>query len=139
MTLDEVQRAPGLFLAIKAAVNRQRVPGRFLLTGSADVMLLPGMADSLAGRMEVLSLWPLSSAELAGSPGFNRADWLFNGDWSALKVPVCEREVLVKRLVEGCYPDAVARGSAAGAQAGLTAMCRPSCSATCANSPTSSN
>jgi uncharacterized protein len=112
VTLDEVQRAPGLFLAIKAAVDRQRQPGRFLLTGSADVLLLPGIADSLAGRMEVLSLWPLSSAELAGSPVFNRADWLFNGDWAALKVPACERAVLISRLVEGGYPDAVARGSA---------------------------
>lgn len=111
VTLDEVQRAPGLFLAIKAAVDRQRLPGRFLLTGSADVLLLPGLADSLAGRMELLSLWPLSSAELADSPAFNRADWLFNGDWADLRVPACEREALVTRLVEGGYPEAVARGS----------------------------
>ena len=80
VTLDEVQRVLELFLAIKAAVDRQRQPGRFLLTGSADVMLLPGIADSLAGRMEVLSLWPLSSAELADSPDLNRADVLFTGD-----------------------------------------------------------
>ena len=46
VTLDEVQRAPELFLAIKAAVDRDRQPGRFLLTGSADVLLLPGIADS---------------------------------------------------------------------------------------------
>lgn len=111
-TLDEVQRAPGLFLAIKAAVDRQRQPGRFLLTGSADVLLLPGLADSLAGRMEVLTLWPLSSAELVDSPALNRADWLFSGDWGALSVPACERGVLVRRLVEGGYPDALARGSA---------------------------
>jgi predicted AAA+ superfamily ATPase len=49
VTLDEVQRAPELFLPIKAAVDRQRTPGRFLLTGSADVLLLPGIAR-LAGR-----------------------------------------------------------------------------------------
>ena len=54
ITLDEVQRVPEIFLPIKAAVDRNRLPGRFLLTGSADVLLLPGMADSLAGRMEVL-------------------------------------------------------------------------------------
>lgn len=109
--LDEVQRAPGLFLAIKAAVDRQREPGRFLLTGSADVMLLPGIADSLAGRMEVLTLWPLSGAELAGKPGFNRADWLFNGAWADLSVPPCEREDLINQLVCGGYPDAMARST----------------------------
>jgi len=82
ITLDEVQRAPEIFLPIKAAVDRDRQPGRFLLTGSADVMVLPGMADSLAGRMEVLSLWPLSSAEMSDSPFVNRADALFFGDFS---------------------------------------------------------
>ncbi|MFM2036265.1 MAG: hypothetical protein RL459_1530 [Pseudomonadota bacterium] len=109
--LDEVQRAPGLFLAIKASVDRQREPGRFLLTGSADVMLLPGIADSLAGRMEVLTLWPLSGAELAGKPGFNRADWLFNGGWADLAVQPCEREDLINQLVFGGYPDATARST----------------------------
>lgn len=111
VTLDEVQRAPELFLAIKAAVDRDRQPGRFLLTGSADVMVLPGIADSLAGRMEVLSLWPLSCAEMADSPLFNRADALFAADWSALVVPPCEREDLVARLLAGGFADAVTRTS----------------------------
>ncbi len=111
VTLDEVQRVPELFLAIKAAVDRQRLPGRFLLTGSADVLLLPGIADSLAGRMEVLSLWPLSSAEMADSPSLNRADALFLGDWSALAVPPCERGEFIDRLLAGGFPDAVARTS----------------------------
>lgn len=113
VTLDEVQRAPELFLPIKAAVDRDRQPGRYLLTGSADVMLLPGMADSLAGRMEVLSLWPLSCAEVADSPGRNRADALFSGDWSALNVLPCDRKELIKYLLAGGFPDAVARTSAA--------------------------
>lgn len=111
VTLDEVQRVPELFLAIKAAVDRQRLPGRFLLTGSADVLLLPGIADSLAGRMEVLSLWPLSSAEMADSPSLNRADALFLGDWSALAVPPCERGEFMGRLLAGGFPDAAARTS----------------------------
>lgn len=113
VTLDEVQRAPELFLPIKAAVDRDRQPGRFLLTGSADVLLLPGMADSLAGRMEVLSLWPLSNAELSDSPTLNRADALFSGDWSALEVLPCERQALIGHLLAGGFPDAVARPSAA--------------------------
>lgn len=90
VTLDEVQRAPELFFFIKAAVDRDRQPGRFLLTCSADVMLLPGMADSLAGRIEVLSLWPLSCAEVADNVVFNRADALLLGDWQALRIPPCE-------------------------------------------------
>lgn len=111
VTLDEVQRAPELFLPIKAAVDRQRVPGRFLLTGSADVLLLPGIADSLAGRMEVLSLWPLSSAERADSPATNRADALFNGDWSALHIPPCDKADLSARLLSGGFPEAAARAT----------------------------
>ena len=66
--IDEVQRVPELLLAIKLAVDDRRRPGRFLLTGSADVMALPRVADSLAGRLEVLSLLPLAGCELAGQP-----------------------------------------------------------------------
>ena len=111
VTLDEVQRAPELFLAIKAAVDRNRQPGRFLLTGSADVLLLPGIADSLAGRVEILSLWPLSCAEVADDAALNRADWLFGGDLGALHIPPCQRDDLIKRLVSGGFPDAITRGT----------------------------
>ena len=112
VTLDEVQRAPGLFLAIKADVDRDRRPGRFLLTGSANVLLLPDIADSLAGRMEVLSLWPLSSAEIAGVPATNLADWLFDGPIDALNIPPCDRAQLLGQLVSGGFPEAVSRSSA---------------------------
>ncbi|MGH9854242.1 MAG: ATP-binding protein, partial [Blastocatellia bacterium] len=64
--IDEIQRAPELFLPIKVAVDRDRRPGRFLLTGSANVMTLPRLADSLAGRMETVTLWPLSQGEIDG-------------------------------------------------------------------------
>jgi hypothetical protein len=64
--IDEVQRVPGLFRALKAAVDTDRKPGRFLLTGSANVMLLPGLSDALAGRMEIVPLRPLSQGELRG-------------------------------------------------------------------------
>ena len=109
--LDEVQRAPALFLAIKAAVDRDRQAGRFLLTGSANVMLLPNIADSLAGRMEVLSLWPLSSAEIGGDAAINLADWLFDGKLDAKSIPACERAQLIERLVAGGFPEAVERSS----------------------------
>ncbi len=65
--LDEVQRVPELFTSLKAEVDKRREPGRFVvLTGSANVLLIPGLGDSLAGRMEILRLHPLSQAELAG-------------------------------------------------------------------------
>ena len=54
--LDEVQRVPELFTSLKAAVDTRRLPGRFILTGSANVLLVPKLADSLAGRMEILRL-----------------------------------------------------------------------------------
>lgn len=112
VALDEVQRAPSLFLAIKAAVDRDRQPGRFLLTGSANVMLLPTLADSLAGRMEVLSLLPLSSAEMTHSPAINRADWLFNGKLDTIDIIPCERAVLLEQLLTGGFPEAVGRTQA---------------------------
>lgn len=62
-------------------------------------MQLPGIADSLSGRMEVLSLWPLSCAEVADTPALNRADVLFSGDWSALAVPPCDRQELSERML----------------------------------------
>jgi len=65
VVIDEVQRAPQLFQAIKASVDRDRRPGRFLLTGSADVMLLPKVSESLAGRMEIHTLWPFSQGEIS--------------------------------------------------------------------------
>ncbi|SEF83884.1 ATP-binding protein [Thauera chlorobenzoica] len=115
VVIDEIQRAPGLFLAIKAAVDRDRsrgqAAGRFLLTGSANVMLLPALADSLAGRMEIAPLTPLSCAERAGDPGFNRADWLFDGELSTLPLPPCERADFIDTLLAGGFPEAVARSS----------------------------
>lgn len=106
--LDEVQRAPGVFLAIKAAVDRDRTPGRFLLTGSANVLLLPQIADSLAGRMEVLSLWSLAQSEIERQP-LSMIDRLFNG-----QLPdKChfDREDFIRRLSRGGYPEALSRSS----------------------------
>jgi hypothetical protein len=62
VALDEVQHVPEIFPVIKAAIDRKRQPGQFLLTGSANV-LLPKLSESLAGRMEVLTLWPFSQGE----------------------------------------------------------------------------
>ena len=63
--LDEVQRVPALFSALKMEVDRRRVPGRFVLAGSTNVLLVPKLSDSLAGRMQVVRLHPLAQCELA--------------------------------------------------------------------------
>ncbi len=63
VTLDEVQRVPELMPAIKAVVDKKRLAGRFLLTGSANLLLLPQVSESLAGRVEVIYLHPLSESE----------------------------------------------------------------------------
>ncbi len=67
LVIDEAQLEPRLFRAVKAAVDADRRPGRFLLTGSARLLSVPEMADALVGRVEVIELWPFSEVELAGS------------------------------------------------------------------------
>jgi hypothetical protein len=112
--IDEVQRAPELLSAIKYAVDIDRRPGRFLLTGSADVMTMPNVSDSLAGRMETLSLLPLAGCELRSSPG----NWL--SSFFAGKPPridaAASREFiggsLVDAVLRGGYPEAVQRRQA---------------------------
>jgi predicted AAA+ superfamily ATPase len=106
---DEVQRVPEIFLAIKTVVDRQRVPGRFILTGSANVLLLPKLADSLAGRLQLLQLHPLSQCEREKrTPGF--LDALFAGTF---KTGSHDRlgDGLIERLVAGGYPPALARAA----------------------------
>jgi uncharacterized protein len=63
VVLDEVQRVPQLFSTLKAVVDKNRRPGRFLLTGSSNVLLLPQLADSLAGRKANIRLHPLAQCE----------------------------------------------------------------------------
>lgn len=71
ITIDEVQRAPDLLRAIKRRVDEDRKPGRFLLTGSANLLALPQVSESLAGRMEIVTLLPLAQAEIRGrTPAF---------------------------------------------------------------------
>src|SRR5690349_20135141 len=90
VVIDEVQRAPGLIMAIKKAVDSDRRPGRFLLAGSADVMLLPKLSESLAGRMETIALWPLSQAEIEGGDG-SFVERLFSGQNSRQVEPLPQR------------------------------------------------
>jgi len=66
VTLDEVQREPGLLAAVKRAIDRKRTPGRFLLTGSANLLLMRQVSESLAGRASYLTLWPMTRREQRG-------------------------------------------------------------------------
>lgn len=105
--LDEVQRVPGVFSALKMEVDRDRRPGRFILTGSANVLLVPKLADSLAGRLEILRLHPLAQAELSGrASGFLSA--LFGDGFKADAQARLGKE-LAERIVAGGYPAALAR------------------------------
>jgi len=105
--LDEIQRAPELLLPIKAAVDRDRSPGRFLLTGSANVLFVPAVAEALAGRMEVLTLWPFSTAELEARPAERIVDLLF-ADRPRPPISELSTDELVSRLLAGGYPEVVA-------------------------------
>ena len=108
--IDEIQRAPQLLLAIKKSVDEDRRPGRFLLTGSANLIALPTVADSLAGRMETLSLLPLSQSEI-GSRSANWVDSAFAGEMLKAGSPALGRD-LIERVLRGGYPEAIARTSA---------------------------
>jgi uncharacterized protein len=110
--LDEVQRAPELFLALKAAVDRDRRPGRFLLTGSANVLVLPRLSDSLAGRMEILTLWPLSQGEVEGVPD-GLVDALFAETFTPPRLQPMGRADLFDRLVRGGFPELAEKPSEA--------------------------
>lgn len=110
LVIDEVQRAPDLLLEIKASVDRDRRPGRFVLTGSADVLALPHVAETLAGRMEVLRLWPLSQGEIGGSREvFLEA--LLAGEPQALaaRAEPLDRADLTRRIEAGGFPEALGR------------------------------
>jgi len=108
--IDEVQRAPELLLAIKRLVDDDRRYGRYLLTGSANIMTLPTVADSLAGRMEILSLLPLSQGEIDGCRT-NCLDMLFSGEIPRLSI-IGSGATLQQRVLAGGYPEVLARPTA---------------------------
>jgi len=107
--IDEVQRAPALLLAIKKSVDEDRRPGRFLLTGSANLMALPTVADSLAGRMETLIMLPLAGCEMQPSTG-KWIDAVYDGRIPKTKRPETG-DKLVGKVLRGGYPDAVSRAT----------------------------
>ncbi len=105
--IDEIQRAPELLPAIKKSVDEDRRSGRFLLTGSASLMVLPKVTESLAGRMETVTLLPLSQSEIHGETT-NWLDNVFAGRIPEAAVPVVG-DSMVEIVVKGGYPEALAR------------------------------
>ncbi len=109
--IDEVQKVPALFPAIKAEVDTNRKPGRFLLTGSANVFMLPKLSESLAGRMEIVTLWPFSQGELR-----HRLDRFINSVFASqlpnLKSVKSTDRNYDKMVVRGGFPETLQRASA---------------------------
>lgn len=108
VTVDEIQRAPDLLLAIKESVDRDPTPGRFLLTGSANLMALPRVADSLAGRMETIRLMPLAQAELRAKAAPGVLARAFGGEAPKTGAAVLGPD-LVEAVLAGGYPEALSR------------------------------
>ena len=107
--IDEIQRAPDLLLAIKKTVDEDYRPGRFLLTGSANILTLPRVADSLAGRMETIQMLPLARAEVMGKTS-RFLERLFEGNLKGDQTAIVGDD-LAKLVLIGGFPEAISRDS----------------------------
>ena len=110
VAIDEIQRAPELLLAIKRRVDADQTRGQFLLTGSANILSLPTVTDALPGRVEYLTLWPLSQGEIHDVRE-RFIDRLFDGRWPRLTGAPVGRRHLAPILVTGGYPEAQGRST----------------------------
>ncbi|MCY4223215.1 MAG: ATP-binding protein [Bacteroidetes bacterium] len=106
--LDEVQYVPKLYRAIKVSVDENRLPGRFILTGSTNLLHVQGFADAFVGRMQIVYLHPLSQQEIEQNDSANFVENLFN---RTLKTGRYERlkDNLSERIVSGGYPEVLTR------------------------------
>ena len=109
--LDEIQRVPNLFSAIKLDVDRRRTPGRFILIGSTNVLLIPALSDSLAGRLQVVPLHPLAQSELAVQSGTVFLEALFGHGFEIRQTERLGKQ-LIERIVSGGFPAALTRPTA---------------------------
>jgi predicted AAA+ superfamily ATPase len=114
VVIDEVQRAAALVRPIKLAVDRERAPGRFVLTGSTDLLRVPDLADALVGRSEIHTLGPLSESEIRGAPS-RFVDACFAAEAGAPPTSITRNE-LVALVTRGGFPEAVARPPARRAE-----------------------
>ncbi|MGL5863576.1 MAG: ATP-binding protein [Phycicoccus sp.] len=114
MAIDEIQRSPELILSIKAAVDEDPRPGRFLLTGSARLLGLRKLPDALVGRMETIELWPFSQGEIERRRE-RFVDSAFADDWARAlefgsRAGTESRKDYVDRCLRGGFPEALLRG-----------------------------
>ena len=107
--LDEVQKVPNIFSTLKKEVDSNRIPGRFILTGSANILRMSKLSDSLAGRMQILRLHPLSQGELESHKS-RFLDTLFKGKFKTKKMEFSLNK-LIERIVTGGYPEVFRRSS----------------------------
>ena len=114
--IDEVQRAPQLLMALKLVIDQDRRPGRFLLTGSANLMALPQIADSLAGRVEILTLLPLSHSELTRRPNTFLSQARAQS-WSLTPLSALAPVDMPQQVLAGGYPEMQQRATPARRQA----------------------
>lgn len=104
--IDEVQRVPEIFLPIKIDIDSNRIAGRYLLTGSANPLLIPHLGDSLAGRMEIVDLMPLSQGEIAGTIE-SWIDTAFSAKLFIQPQEVMAKKTLYQKIIIGGYPSSV--------------------------------
>jgi predicted AAA+ superfamily ATPase len=108
LAIDEIQRVPDLLLALKSTVDRDKRPGRFLVTGSSQLSANRGVSETLTGRIERLTLWPFSQDELAGRRS-SFLDSLFTGrPPSGFECARTKRDYLM-RATSGGFPEAIRR------------------------------
>lgn len=112
VTLDEIQRVPELLPAIKSSVDKNRKAGRFLLTGSANLLLLPQVSESLAGRVEVIYLHPLSESEKQLGKSSLLADLIEGNISQQISAEQGIIDLLPKAIVSGGYPEPITRNNA---------------------------
>lgn len=105
--IDEIQRTPELLLPLKKIIDEDRATRRFLLSGSANILTLPKLSESLAGRMEIYTLWPLSQGEIHGRKE-RFIDWAFSDEPPETPSPFSQTDYL-ETLVRGGYPEALAQ------------------------------
>jgi hypothetical protein len=106
IVIDEIQRVPDLLIAIKASIDRNRKPGRFVLTGSANILTLPQISETLAGRLEILHLYPFAHCELTNAP--SPLDRILNGKISEPPRHLT-REKIIEQAKMGGFPNVVSR------------------------------
>lgn len=111
LIIDEAQRVPELFLPIKVDVDNNRHPGRYLLTGSANPLLVPKLGDGLTGRMGICNLWPLSQGEILGVKETFLEQILGEGSWKK-EYSVMSQHEIIEMLMRGGFPAVVAAQSA---------------------------